>query len=169
VPFILNIVDALAGDKRFMEIRKRARLYRTLTRIDEATQSSRDEANKQSETTTKEFEAKVEAAQAAMDEKIEEIESRTDLKDLEKRVLLEQTRRAEQSKLEAEASSLAAEQKRREKEIAFERDQEIRSVQDRYKMYAILVPPIPPLLLALAVFFRRRELERQGIARDRLR
>jgi ABC-2 type transport system permease protein len=75
----------------------------------------------------------------------------------------------EQKKLEAERDSLVAEQKRREKEIAFKRDQEIRSVQDRYKMYAILVPPIPPLLLALAVFFRRRELERQGVARERLR
>ena len=42
-------------------------------------------------------------------------------------------------------------------------------MQDRYKLYAILIPPIPPLLLALAVFFRRRELERQGVSRERLR
>ena len=69
----------------------------------------------------------------------------------------------------AEAEALASQQKQREKEINFERDQEVRAVQDRYKMYAILIPPIPPLLLALAVFFRRRELERQGVARERLK
>ena len=44
VPFILNIIDELAGDDRFMEIRKRARLYRTLTRIDEATRDHREQA-----------------------------------------------------------------------------------------------------------------------------
>ena len=30
VPFILNIIDTLAGDDRFVEIRKRARIHRTL-------------------------------------------------------------------------------------------------------------------------------------------
>jgi ABC-2 type transport system permease protein len=169
VPFILNVVDALTGEDRFTEIRKRARLYRTLTRIDEATQASRQEANDESDKIAKEFEEKVEAAQTKMQELVDAISERTDLPELDKQVQVRQMVLAEQRKLEAERDSLAAEQKRREKEIAFKRDQEIRSVQDRYKMYAILVPPIPPLLLALAVFFRRRELERQGVSRERLR
>jgi ABC-2 type transport system permease protein len=169
VPFILNVVDSLTGERRFTEIRKRARIYRTLSGIDEATQASREKASNESEKISKEFEQQVEEARNTMQKKVDALRQRTDLKDLERQVQLEQTAREEQRKLDAKSESLASEQKRREKEIAFERDQEIRSVQDRYKMYASLVPPIPPLLLALAVFFRRRELERQGVSRDRLR
>jgi ABC-2 type transport system permease protein len=169
VPFILNVVDYLAGDKRFLEIRKRAPLYRTLTEIDEATQESRKAASDQLEATTKEFESEADKAQEEMDKKIEAIENRTGLKELERQVQILQTQRQAQAELEAKAASLAEQQKRREREIAFERDQAIRTVQDLYKMYAILIPPIPPLLLAVAVFFRRRELERQGVARERLR
>jgi ABC-2 type transport system permease protein len=46
---------------------------------------------------------------------------------------------------------------------------QIRRVQDRYKMWAVLLPPIPPLMLAVIVFFTRRVREREGIARSRLR
>lgn len=169
VPLILNIVDELAGDDRFLAIRKRARVYRTLSRIDETTNEYREAANKKIEEAIADITERAEAAQEAMQDKIDEVEKRTDLKDLERQVLVEQTRRREQEKFQAEATALAAQQKRSEKEIAFKRDQEIRSVQDRYKLFAILIPPIPPLLLALAVFFHRRELERQGIARERLR
>jgi ABC-2 type transport system permease protein len=169
VPFILNIVDYLAGEHRFLEIRKRAPSYRTLTKIDEATRAARDKATEENEAIEKEFREKVEAAQAAMDKKVDQIESRTDLKDLEREVLLRQTQMDEQKKLAAEAESLEAQQKRRQKEIAFERDTNVRAVQNLYKMLGLLIPPVLPMLLAVFVFFRRREIERQGVARERLR
>ena len=34
---------------------------------------------------------------------------------------------------------------------------EIRRTQDWYKLWAVLIPPIPPLLLAFFVFFHRRQ------------
>ena len=42
-------------------------------------------------------------------------------------------------------------------------------MQDQYKMWAVLLPPIPPLLVAIAVFITRRGGEREGVARSRLR
>jgi ABC-2 type transport system permease protein len=104
-----------------------------------------------------------------MAKKIEEVESRAELSEREKDVLLEQVRMREQDKLDAEVRSLATDRNRQIKQIEYDLDQNIRAVQDKYKLYAILIPPIPPLLLALAVFFRRRELERQGVARERLK
>jgi ABC-2 type transport system permease protein len=100
--------------------------------------------------------------------KIDQVESRTDLNSLEKDVLLEQVRMRAQGELEAKVRTMASDRRRKLKEIEYDLDQKIRTVQDRYKLFAILIPPIPPLLLALAVFFRRRELERQGVARERL-
>jgi ABC-2 type transport system permease protein len=60
----------------------------------------------------------------------------------------------------------------RDKEINLsesELRQEIKSVQDKYKMWAVLLPPIPPLLVALVVFLTRRAREREGVAKSRLR
>ena len=45
VPFVLNVLDTLAGDDRFVEIRTRRPAHRTLTRVNEATEKSRDEAD----------------------------------------------------------------------------------------------------------------------------
>jgi ABC-2 type transport system permease protein len=36
-------------------------------------------------------------------------------------------------------------------------------------MWAVVLPPIPPLLVALVVFFTRRAREREGVSRARLR
>jgi ABC-2 type transport system permease protein len=55
--------------------------------------------------------------------------------------------------------------KQSERELAAE----IRSVQDRYKLLAVLIPPIPPILLAIAVFFHRRKAEQEGVDARRLR
>jgi ABC-2 type transport system permease protein len=169
VTFILNIMDELAGDDRFMDIRKRARVYRTLAKIDEATRESREKANMDEEKFIEEITKQEQEARAEMATKIDQVESRTDLNSLEKDVLLEQVRMRAQGELEAKVRTMASDRRRKLKEIEYDLDQKIRTVQDKYKLFAILIPPIPPLLLALAVFFRRRELERQGVARERLR
>ena len=41
VTFVLNVLDELAGDDRFVSIRKRTRPHRILTRIEEATEEQR--------------------------------------------------------------------------------------------------------------------------------
>jgi ABC-2 type transport system permease protein len=169
VTFILNIIDELAGVDRFMDIRKRTRIHRTLAKIDEATATSREEARKKQDEFLEDINKKEEAARKAMADKIDQVEGRTDLNAMEKDVLLEQVRMREQNKLDAEVRALASQRRREIKQIDYQLEQEIRSVQDRYKLFAILLPPIPPLLLALAVFFRRREMERQGVSRERLK
>ena len=55
--------------------------------------------------------------------------------------------------------------KQSERELAAK----IRGVQDRYKLLAVLLPPIPPILLAFFVFFHRRKAEREGVDARRLR
>jgi hypothetical protein len=42
-------------------------------------------------------------------------------------------------------------------------------VQDTYKLLAVALPPIPPILLALTVFFHRRKAEQEGVVASRLR
>jgi ABC-2 type transport system permease protein len=48
-------------------------------------------------------------------------------------------------------------------------DLEILKTKNQYKVLAVTLPPIPPLLIGFLVFVRRRLREREGIARSRMR
>jgi ABC-2 type transport system permease protein len=48
-------------------------------------------------------------------------------------------------------------------------DLQILNIQNYYKMLAIFLPPIPPLLVGIGVFVSRRLREREGIPKSRLK
>jgi len=169
VTFILNIIDALAGDERFLEIRKRTRKHRTLSKIDEATREYRKTAQDDQDKFLKEIESKLQDAQASFEEKIAAVDKMEGLNRNTKEQRKEAVRMREQTRLQSDIKELEADRSRKVKQIRHRMEQEIRSVQDRYKLYALLIPPIPPLLVALYVFFQRRKSEREGIAETRLR
>ncbi len=169
VTFILNVIDALAKDHRFIEIRKRTRKHRTLAKIDDATKKYRDIALKEQEDSVGEIEQELQEAQKRFQEKIDAVEKLEGISPIAKKQRIAAVRRREQDRLEADMKSIETRRSRKLKQIQYDLEQEVRGVQDRYKMYAILIPPIPPLLVALYVFFRRREAEREGIVKERLR
>ncbi len=169
VTFILNLIDALAGDDRFLNIRKRTRKHRTLSKIDDATKTYRDTARDQQEKFVAEIESKLQEAQKRFEEKVAAVEKTTGLTRTSKEQQKESVRMREQARLQAEMKQIDSDRKRKIKQIRYQMEQDVRGVQDRYKLFAILIPPIPPLLVALYVFFQRRRSEREGIAQTRLR
>lgn len=169
VTFILNIIDSLAGDDRFLEIRKRAPQHRTLIKIDEATRKYYKQALEDRNKSIEKAETKLQEAQKRYRERIEEIENDPSLTPQERRVQVELAERQFMRKLQSETESYEAERNREIKQADYKLKQEIQGVEDQYKMFALLVPPIPPLLVAFYVFFRRREAEREGVAQSRLR
>jgi ABC-2 type transport system permease protein len=169
VTFILNMIDILAGEDRFVEIRKRTRTHRTLTKIDEATRKYRDEALKQEDEFVGEIKKEIDNAQKGFEEKIAEVDQREGLSRIARQQLKQRVQLREQDKLSAEIKALEANRSRKVKQIQYQLEQDVRAEQDRSKLYAILIPPVLPLVLALYVFFGRRKTEREGIAQDRLR
>ncbi len=169
VTFILNIIDALAGDDRFIGIRKKTREHRTLAKVDEATQKYRDESLQQQEDFVKDIQKEIEEAQKRFEENIAAVDKIEGLNAMAREQRKEAVRLQEQDRLEAQMKSIETRRSRKLKQISYATEQEVRGVQDRYKLYAILIPPIPPLLVALYVFFRRRGAEQEGIAKTRLR
>jgi ABC-2 type transport system permease protein len=169
VTLILNIIDTLAGDERFINIRKRTREHRTLTKIDEATLKYRMAAGEQRKEFTAEFENEIKDTRKRYQENIDAVDKIPGLSSTAREQMKERVRRRENDRLETQLISIDNNRNRKIKQIDYAEKQEIRGVQDLYKLYAILVPPIPPLLLALYVFFRRRGAEQEGIAKTRLR
>ena len=179
VTFALNVLDWLAGDDRFVEIRKRKPRHRTLERIEDAVASAREDAEKQRATFIDEFDkAEREASDAmqkevgAFEKKIKELEEQGDANPQAAMQAVQQlaaSQRLAQRKLDTKIEQL---RRKRDAEVAtVERKLEstIRREQDWQKWLAVILPPIPPLVVAFFVFFRRRALEREGVAKSRLR
>jgi ABC-2 type transport system permease protein len=169
VSFVLNILDSLAGDDRFIDLRKRTRSHRILTRVEEATEDHRKKSLDEQTKFVNDAQQQIEAARQEFRTKMAELEGR---KDLDPRVLMQMMER-ERIRLErtrdVRISSLEKERNRKVKQSERELASQIRSVQDRYKLLAVLLPPILPVLLAFFVFFHRRKAEHEGVDTRRLR
>jgi len=179
VTFALNVLDSLSGDERFVEIRKRKPKHRTLARIEEAVASAREEAEKERAVFIGEFDKAEREANDAMEKEVGAFEKK--IKEMEEQgnanpqaamqaiQQLASSQRLAQRKLDTKIEQL-----RRKRDAEVERverrlEATIRREQDWQKWLAVILPPIPPLVVAFFVFFRRRASEREGVAKSRLR
>ncbi|MCE5269248.1 MAG: Gldg family protein [Planctomycetaceae bacterium] len=169
VAFILNALDSLAGDTRFLEIRKRRPKYRTLSHIDQWTEKDRKNAADQIEKFSKNVEEEQAKAQKAMDEEIAELRKRKNVDQQQMAIELIMKQQDLERQAQTRIAQLRQEQNKERTKIETGLALKIRRVQEMAKLLAVLLPPIPPLLVAVVVFFTRRTREREGVARARLR
>jgi len=172
VTFVMNVLDDLAGDQRFIEIRKRRPQHRTLETIDRVTEGARKETTETRKKYEDEYQKALDDEQKALDKRTKELEERfkkeeMNTLDAAQRVAI--AVKEGQQRLEASKERLKREHDEKVNKIETALELEKRKVQDRYKMAAVVLPPIPPLVVAIVVFFTRRRREREGVARSRLR
>jgi ABC-2 type transport system permease protein len=169
VAFVLNLLDYLADDDRFIDIRKRERSHRILEKIEEATEEYRRESLDDVNQFVADASEQIEAVRQEFADEIAALENRTDLNERAKRQLVEITRRRLERTRDVKIAGLEKDRDRRVRQSERDRDLKIRGVQNRYKTYAVMLPLIPPALLAFFVFFNRRKAEREGVSATRLR
>jgi ABC-2 type transport system permease protein len=169
VTFVLNALDELAGDHRFIDIRSRRPTYRTLTRIENRTNKSKAEATKARDKYEKECKQKEDDEEAAIEKKLAELRSRKASNSMD--TLNELGIAAEEAKrrLDSTREQLRQERDREINKIETDLTLEVRGVQNRSKWLAVILPLIPPLLVGGVVFSYRRVREREGVSRKRLR
>ncbi|MEX2093123.1 MAG: Gldg family protein, partial [Pirellulales bacterium] len=146
VPFVLNILDSLADDDRFVDIRKRTRAHRILTKVEEATEEYRskslserskfmDEANQQIETVRQQFR-----------DKIAELEKRTDLDARTKAQQIQMQQLISERERDVKIARLQEQRDKQVKQSDRELAAEIQGVQNFYKFAAVILPPVLPIL-----------------------
>lgn len=168
VPFVLNVLDQLAGDERFLELRKRRPQHRTLTRIEEKTHQAREDAGKARERFVEEYEQGIKEVEQARDKKIEELRGRKDIDPQQMIIEIAMAEQDWQRRLETRKQQLAQVRDREINRIETDLALAVRRVQDSYKLWAVVLPPIPPLIVGLVVFLVRRSREREGVSQSRL-
>ena len=169
VPFVLNVLDALAGDDRFLEIRSRRPAHRTLTAVEQRTEQARGIANDEREKFITQFEASRAEAQRSLTEKISELQRREGVDPQQMVLEIATQQEVGQRRLEAAVDRLQRDRDRQLDMIERDLALQVRQVEDTYKLAAVALPPIPPLALAVIIFFRRRSLERIGVPKARMR
>ena len=182
VNFLLNIVDELSGESQYVEIRKRTPHHSTLKVVERQAQIKRDEefaarlrfedkyndekkkAEEENEKTIKKFRDRVEELQKGQrDGDVNLMAVQQAAQDM-----AIQTDRLSQ-RLDVTTQQLARERDEGIEKIQRETDLEILRIQNSIKFLAVALPPIPPLLVGLVVFVRRRLREREGVSKSRLR
>ena len=172
VSFGLNIIDVLAGEERFLDIRKHRPAHRTLAVFENRVEEAR-----------KQTQVEVAAAESEQEDKIREVVEKLNgsIRQLQKDFAAD--------KIDAQAAQIriAADQRRLQKELdttqtelTRDRDEKIKSaeselelgirqMQNNVKRAAVFIPPILPLLIAVFVFFWRRASENMGASKARIR
>jgi len=184
VTFVLNVLDILADDDRFVEIRKRQLRHSTLQLLEDRASEARDRANDSIKEAQDESEQAEKDAAKEKEDAIKKLQDRwdelkeqdkenpgsvnpNDLQAAEVRLHMRKdvAERREKTKKQKILRDLDRELRKNELRLELE----IRRIQLTYKLWAVILPPIPPLAVALVVFVRRRLREREGVSRARLR
>ncbi len=169
VTFVLNILDSLAHDDRFIEIRKRRPAHRSLARIEEETKEAKQQAADSRERFSNKYKEQEAAEQKLIEDKVAELRKQ---KNMDVQQLMIQVGMMQQDLERVREHKLETLRQERDKEINNSETTlalQIRAVQFWYKLWAVLLPPILPLALAVGVFVVRRVREREGVAKSRLR
>jgi len=168
VPLVLNIIDALAGETRFLNIRKRRPQHRELTAVSSLLEEAKKDRSDERRKADEEFEKVQTEEQKKFDKKIKELRERKgiDEQTAEQEVIMALT--DGQQRLELEKAALERKRDERYREIERNLAGQVQRVQDRYKILAVALPPLLPLLIALCVFIVRRSQEGEGVPVERI-
>jgi ABC-2 type transport system permease protein len=169
VPFVLNVLDTLAEDERFVEIRTRRPAHRTLKRVNDATEKAREDADQARLKYGKEYKETLAREQKEFNDQIDQLQKRQGGSSQQAAVEFFQAKQAGEARLTRKTDQLKRKRDDEIKKAETKLAQEVGQVQDGYKLWAVLLPPIPPLIVAFIVFFSRRASEREGVSKARLR
>ena len=172
VSFSLNILDSLAGDDRFLDLRKRRTQHRTLTKIDKATEQARKKTDQAIADCRADLEKARDEEQKKLDESMANLQKDYRSKNMSEVDLANNVGMAlQKGQKRMTAKNEQAERKANEQtdRIETELNLEVQRVQNAYKFWAVVLPPLPLLGLALGVFFVRRSKEHEGVSKSRLR
>ena len=168
VTFILNAVDVLAGETEFIDLRKRRKNTHTLQAIEARTAEFTKERTKAREAATKDAKDRLEKTKKNLKEQSDKIEEDDSLDPVAKQNMRLTIQAAEVRRLQVAEANIDSEKERTIEESQRKAERQARDTEAWFMTAAILIPPIPALILGLIVLLMKLANERKNISTDRL-
>jgi ABC-2 type transport system permease protein len=168
VTFVLDAVDVLAGQDKFLELRKRRAEFRTLTAVEKRTAKYAEERIRETKDADDEAKKLLSQAQHKFDEKRQVYEKDPTLSPEQKDELIRRLKEGDERRLQVAKAEIDLSKQRKIDEIKNETERRIRETERGIMLMAVIFPPIPAVLLGSFIFFRRLSGERRHIAPERL-
>jgi len=170
VTLSLNLVDHLSGENSLLDIRNRRRLHRTLEEFEKSIEEAREVASRTIQEAEGSIQAILQEENRKLNEALAEVQNSQG----------SMTQGQFMQMLQTEAAKLQKNLAKRERELRQttnikikdaerKRDREIREKQRSIQRLSVFVPPLPLLLIALFVFYKKRGAEIQGAVNSRVR
>ena len=164
VTFFLNAIDTLVGDDSFIELRSRRARHRTLERVEAQTAAFIDQRTQDEQEAERDAEEALTQAQARLNDRVAELQSRDDIDAQAMQIMVRNLERVENRRLEVLSTNIEAEKQTAIRGSRETMESQIRQIQTTIKTFAILLPPIPVLLMGVVILVRRQRREREGAA-----
>lgn len=162
VTFFLNAIDLLTGDESFIPLRHRRGRHRTLERMEIQTRRFIDRRTREEQAAEKDARAALDEARARMTQRLQDISDRRDLDEQAKQIMVrnvEETENRQFRVLEQGIDQVKSATIRASREAM---ETQIRQIRTGIRTLAVLLPPVPVLLIGAALFVRRARREHEG-------
>jgi ABC-2 type transport system permease protein len=172
VTFVLNAIDSVAGDERLLAVRSRRVRHRTLSKFDENTDAIRTATRERQKELQEEFADKVTVEERKLQDEMDRLQMELRTGAMSEGVAVQKLNAAmmtAQKNLDVVRERMERELNIKLQEAEVELNEYISNVQGSYKLWSVVLPPIPPLAIALMVLFVRRIRELEGIPSTRRR
>ncbi len=176
VALVQNLVDFLAGESTWFGLRNRQQKQSTLRVVEQAVAEAMQtefevtqKFDKESMQTQMALRAKLEKSLGPLSKEIKAMEDQGQLNEEYrlKKQTLEAMQREELQPAIAQLEQMDIDRQETLRRIRLDAELKIQKTQRNFKLAAVVIPPIPPLLMGLIVWTRRRLLEREGISKAR--
>ncbi|MFO1001787.1 MAG: Gldg family protein [Planctomycetaceae bacterium] len=167
VTFVLNAVDALAGDETFIPLRSRRASLRTLEFVEDQTSSMRKNLNKEEKDAQDQMDAQLKKAEEELRAEIKKIEENAELDARSKDVQMRQKEQQLNRQLELQKEQLERQLNSRVRKSGLEMKREIRRVESTVKIVACIIPAILPVCFGMLFLGLRNLAEQQSINPNR--
>ena len=168
VTLFLNAMDILVGDESFVSLRNKRVRHRTLERVEAQTREFIETRIREEEEAEADAERALAEAQKNLDQRVEEVQSRPELDDRTKQIMARNIQEVESRKFEVLKASIEAEKEAKVNASRENLESQRHRIQSNIKTLAVVLPPIPVLVLGILIFLRRQRREREGESVARL-
>ena len=165
---MLNCVNVLAGDESFVSLRKKRPRHHTLKALEAQTSKFYEALENDTKIAEDQAKKELDDAQRGFDKQVEVVQNNPDLDERAKETQLANLQSVAQRRLDVRKTIIEDEKQAQIRDSRARLEQNTREIQNTVRFEAAALPPLPPLILGLVVWFVRRTRENLGANPRRL-